>query len=295
MEYIDSHLKAYLFGFYSASDKQTDVGCLDCPDEVCNKIRDIITNSEKNNVFLKLQDSDLSWTYIRGYYDNIGMSVDNNSVYLETPNESFCNDFVHFSYIPCKIVNSNKIQIDGVNVIDLFGELYKHKNIGQKLYKQYNYQLLRNHFLIPKSDVINNFNVYKSEPNAVTPSKTKLSDVGLDLTIIKILSKWNEKTSLYDTGIKISIPNGYYAEVVPRSSLSKKGYMLANSVGIIDPSYTGNICIALTKVCESVPDIELPFRCCQLIFKRQYYFEPCVVDEFDCSTSRGDGGFGSTN
>lgn len=40
---------------------------------------------------------------------------------------------------------------------------------------------------------------------------------------------------------------GYYLQVFPRSSLSKSGYALANSVGIIDENYTGNIFIALTK------------------------------------------------
>lgn len=62
-------------------------------------------------------------------------------------------------------------------------------------------------------------------------------------------------TILYDTGIKINVKYGYYAEVVPRSSLSKSGYMLANSIGIIDNSYRNNIFVALTKINPDAPDI----------------------------------------
>jgi dUTPase len=39
--------------------------------------------------------------------------------------------------------------------------------------------------------------------------------------------------------------------------------MMANSIGIIDPGYIGSIMIALTKVDESAPDIQLPMRCAQ--------------------------------
>jgi deoxyuridine 5'-triphosphate nucleotidohydrolase len=136
----------------------------------------------------------------------------------------------------------------------------------------------------------------RTRSDAVLPTKARFSDVGYDLTILEKLKDFNEKTSLYDTGIRIQMPSGVYAEVVPRSSLSKSGYMLANSVGIIDNSYTGNILIALTKIDPSASDITLPFRCCQLVFKHQVYahFEETDLLSFD-DTGRGAGGFGSTN
>lgn len=136
--------------------------------------------------------------------------------------------------------------------------------------------------------------VYKDVQDAIMPTKGRPSDVGYDLTIIKEAKKWLNNTVLYDTGIKIAVDHGYYAEIVPRSSLSKSGYMLANSIGIIDNSYTGNLYIALTKVDESSPPIELPFRCCQLIFRRQVYIDLIEVDEDFEATTRSSGGFGST-
>ena len=82
-------------------------------------------------------------------------------------------------------------------------------------------------------------------------------------------------------------------EIVPRSSLSKSGYILANSVGIIDNSYRGNLMVALTKVCDDAKEIEYPFRCCQMIVRKYvntYLEEVGNVDK----TKRNEGGFGST-
>lgn len=132
-----------------------------------------------------------------------------------------------------------------------------------------------------------------TEPAAVMPSKARASDAGYDLTVIREVKRFNKNTVLYDTGIKIQMPHAMYAEVVPRSSLSKSGYMLANSVGIIDNSYTGNIYVALTKVDSSSPDLEMPFRCCQLIFRQQVFVD-LVETEIREATSRGGDGFGST-
>jgi deoxyuridine 5'-triphosphate nucleotidohydrolase len=130
---------------------------------------------------------------------------------------------------------------------------------------------------------------------AVIPNKVRLSDVGYDLTIINKHKQLNSTTALYDTGIQINVPFGYYTEIVPRSSLSKSGYMLSNSMGIIDNSYTGNLYIALTKVAPEAPEIEFPFKCCQLILKQQHFMNINVQYNELESTHRKDGGFGSTN
>lgn len=130
---------------------------------------------------------------------------------------------------------------------------------------------------------------------AVLPQKTRESDAGYDVTIIKKHKDLTLKTALYDTGIQLSIPSDYYIEVVPRSSISKTGYMLANNIGIIDNAYKGNIYIALTKIDDSMPDIELPNRICQLIVRKQERLLFVDVGDGDVGTSnRGSGGFGST-
>lgn len=134
-----------------------------------------------------------------------------------------------------------------------------------------------------------------TQPNAVLPKK-RISDVGYDLTVVDVYSKLTPMTYLYETHIALDIPLGYYVEIVPRSSISKTGYILANSVGIIDPSYTGTLKVSLIKIDNSMPDIKLPFRIAQLILK------PYIISnhkdtthEEAIDTKRGSGGFGSTN
>ena len=139
-----------------------------------------------------------------------------------------------------------------------------------------------------------NANFLKTDDMAVLPSKVRQSDVGYDLTVIKEHKKFNSRTTLYDTGLKISVKNGFYAEIVPRSSLSKSGYMLANSVAIIDPDYTGNLYIALVKVCDDAEDITLPFRCCQLIFRPHIQANIIEVTDKLTETDRGEKAFGSS-
>lgn len=136
----------------------------------------------------------------------------------------------------------------------------------------------------------------RTEENAVVPIKANWSDVGYDLSIIKKVKDFNSKTALYDTGIKILLEFGYYAEIVPRSSISKSGYILSNNIGIIDNSYRGNLLIALTKIADDAIEIEYPFKCCQLIFKKQIYvnMEEVFEGKLD-ETKRNEGGFGSTD
>ena len=102
--------------------------------------------------------------------------------------------------------------------------------------------------------------------------------------------------TLYDTGIKVSPSFGWYFDVVPRSSIIKSGYILANSVGVIDSQYKNSIMIGLVKIDQTMPDIELPMRIAQLIPRQRTHAEPIVVNEKDFDNSlRGLGGFGSTN
>lgn len=174
----------------------------------------------------------------------------------------------------------DKILITGSNYIDYVGHtvLRQQPNEAMKII----------------GEPLVNFLVWKTDPNAVEPSKTRFSDVGFDLTIIKKI-KEEGNCVFFDTGVKVQVPVGFYVQIVPRSSLSKTGWMLANSVGIIDNGYTGNIIVALTKVDPNAADLELPFRAVQMILQKQFFSYmiegPSAVPE----TSRQDGGFGSTD
>ena len=134
----------------------------------------------------------------------------------------------------------------------------------------------------------------KKDPAAVVPTRAHMSDIGYDLTAISVFKRISSTTVLYETGIAVKPPTGYYIEIVPRSSMSKTGHMLSNSVGTIDPDFTGTLKIALTKVDKSADDMELPFTRCQLVVRKAEYFDLVEVDSLD-ETVRGDGGFGSTD
>jgi dUTP pyrophosphatase len=133
----------------------------------------------------------------------------------------------------------------------------------------------------------------KRHPDAVTPSRANRTDIGLDLVAIAKHKVYPNGATLYDTGIAVSPPPGYYIELVPRSSISKTGWVLANSVGTIDPSYTGNLFVALIRVDPEAPEISLPFCACQIALRKAEYADVKEVEELT-ATERGDGGFGST-
>ena len=80
----------------------------------------------------------------------------------------------------------------------------------------------------------------KTHPDAVVPTRAHPSDIGYDLVAISLWKKLSDQTEIYETGIAVVPPPGTYVEILPRSSVTKTGYMLANSVGIIDPHYTGS-------------------------------------------------------
>ena len=132
------------------------------------------------------------------------------------------------------------------------------------------------------------------DKKSVVPTKAHPSDIGYDLTAIGVYKVVSERVTLYETGIKVESPPGYYVEILPRSSISKTGYMLANSVGVIDPSYRGTLKIALIQVDCSFRPLELPFTLCQLVLRKAEYSDIKIVNSLN-DTVRGDGGFGSSN
>ena len=133
----------------------------------------------------------------------------------------------------------------------------------------------------------------KTKNNAVLPFKERITDSGYDLTIIEKVKEIGD-VEFYTTGIKVQFGSfGWYGMVVPRSSLSKTGYMMANSIGIIDRSYLGEILIALRKMDITADSIILPARVAQLIPMPIVHFEIKEITEFQ-ETDRNEKGFGST-
>ena len=237
--------------------------------------------------------------FVKAYierYGNILHNQNNSSLHITFYMKTNLETIIKHYDIPCeknKLFNLNISVYHNVNVIDFLGLLYLDDNIpflNLKLYDSF-YKIL---YSDDQNITIPYIKVFKDDKNAIIPSKCRQSDVGFDLTIIKEVKNMNSNTVMYDTGIKLDIPNGYYVEIVPRSSISKSGYILANSIGIIDQSYRGNLYIALTKINQDAT-IELPWKCCQMIVKKQIYGKIVESTEDFSNTNRGIGGFGSTS
>ncbi len=88
--------------------------------------------------------------------------------------------------------------------------------------------------------------------------------------------------------------NGYHYWLLPRSSISKKGLMMANSVGVIDKTYRGELMGAVVNVSDDVIKVVRGERLFQIVAPDMGWISKTKkVDELD-RTLRGDGGFGST-
>lgn len=144
---------------------------------------------------------------------------------------------------------------------------------------------------------MNTIRVQLRHKDAVIPTKAHPTDAGWDITAIKLAKVYDNGVRLYDTGLAISPPPGYYTEIVPRSSISKTNWTLANTIGIIDTNYRGNLYIAMRHVgyTGSMDNLTLPFKLCQLVLRKCELGQFMEVESFGESTDRGGGGFGSTD
>jgi dUTP pyrophosphatase len=118
----------------------------------------------------------------------------------------------------------------------------------------------------------------------------RIGDAGYDLSVYSI-EDLGDRIKV-GTGICVQPAAGWYCEIYTRSSNTKKGIMLMNSVGIIDNGYTGEIfCIFI----KTRPDasISIGDRIAQLIAKPYVRVEFEEVESLE-DTDRGADGFGST-
>ena len=99
---------------------------------------------------------------------------------------------------------------------------------------------------------------------------------------------------LISTGLKISLPEGYEAQIRPRSGLAlKKGVTVLNSPGTVDSDYIGDIGVILINHGEESLTISNGDRIAQMVVAKHETVEFEQVESLD-ETERGAGGFGST-
>lgn len=97
------------------------------------------------------------------------------------------------------------------------------------------------------------------------------------------------------TGVAVAIPDGHAGLVLPRSGLaSREGLTLANSPGLIDAGYRGEVTCAVVNLDRHrAVSIKRGDRIAQLVIMPVQLVEPTWSEELPAS-DRGEGGFGST-
>lgn len=100
--------------------------------------------------------------------------------------------------------------------------------------------------------------------------------------------------TLIPTGLYMELPEGYEAQLRPRSGLAlKQGITLLNSPGTIDADYRGEIGVIVVNLSKNPVSIAHGERICQMVITKYEHVNIQEVDELS-DTARGAGGFGHT-
>ena len=128
------------------------------------------------------------------------------------------------------------------------------------------------------------------------PSYATIDSAGVDLKAFldKPLELKPLERKIIGTGIKLALPEGFEAQVRPRSGLAAKhGISILNSPGTIDSDYRGEIGVILVNLSNQTFTVNSGDRIAQLVLKKYEKIDWKIVKELP-KTNRGFGGFGST-
>jgi len=128
------------------------------------------------------------------------------------------------------------------------------------------------------------------------PTYATEQSAGMDLTaaLEEAIEIGPGERMLIPTGLSIALPDGYEAQIRPRSGLAlKHGVTVLNAPGTIDADYRGEIGVILCNLGQEEFTVERGMRIAQMVIAQHAKVEWEVADELS-ETERGKGGFGST-
>lgn len=127
------------------------------------------------------------------------------------------------------------------------------------------------------------------------PQYAHPGDAGADLVAAEAVILGPGERALVGTGVRIALPDGYAAFVVPRSGLAAKhGITVVNAPGTVDAGYRGEIKVTLLNTdLHATYEVAVGDRIAQIIVLPVPRARFVPVDELPGSV-RGEGGFGST-
>jgi len=133
-----------------------------------------------------------------------------------------------------------------------------------------------------------------NNPDLLLPSYQSGGSSGLDLraAVVKEVTLRPGEIMLIPTGLSISLPKGYEAQIRPRSGLALRyGLGLVNSPGTIDADYRGEVGVIAINWGKKPLTIRRGERIAQVVISKVSRARVEEVDELD-ATKRGKGGFG---
>ena len=128
------------------------------------------------------------------------------------------------------------------------------------------------------------------------PSYATIDSAGVDLKAFldKPMELKPMERKIIGTGIKLALPEGFEAQVRPRSGLAAKhGISILNSPGTIDSDYRGEIGVILVNLSNQTFTVNRGDRIAQLVLTKYEKINWKIIKELP-ETNRGIGGFGST-
>ena len=126
--------------------------------------------------------------------------------------------------------------------------------------------------------------------NAKAPLRATAHSAGFDIYAPERVDIPAGQSYLVGTGVAMAIPNGWFGQINPRSSMAVKKIRLGARV--VDSDYIGEVFVNLHNDGESTYEISKGDRIAQIVFM-PYMESSEIVDEIE-NTARGSGGFGST-
>ena len=131
-------------------------------------------------------------------------------------------------------------------------------------------------------------------PALPLPAYATSGAAGMDLVAAESLTLAPGARGLIGTGLQLAIPDGFEAQVRPRSGLAyRHGITVLNAPGTIDSDYRGELKVLLVNLGSSPVTLEVGDRVAQLVIAPVLQAELHVVTVLD-GTPRGEGGFGHT-
>ena len=136
--------------------------------------------------------------------------------------------------------------------------------------------------------------IAKIHDEAVLPHYVHPGDSGMDLYSVEDMIIAPGETAFVHTGLKIAVPEGYEAQVRPKSGLALNHSMtVLNTPGTVDSGYRGEICVILINHGKDPFHVQKHTKIAQMVICPVICAEIVEMENLD-DTARGVGGFGST-